>query len=84
MATHSSVLAWITLGTGEHGGLPSMGSHSRTRDLAVALCMLYVILHDLKIQEVIPDLNTFLYKFTRLPRWPSGKTNLPAKQEMQV
>ena len=27
MATHSSVLAWRTLGTGESGGLPSMGSH---------------------------------------------------------
>ena len=27
MATHSSVLAWIILGTGEPGGLPSMGSH---------------------------------------------------------
>ena len=27
MATHSSVLAWRTLGTGESGGLPSMGSN---------------------------------------------------------
>ena len=27
MATHSSVLAWIISGTGEPGGLPSMGSH---------------------------------------------------------
>ena len=27
MATHSSVLAWRTLGTGEPDGLPSMGSH---------------------------------------------------------
>ena len=27
MATHSSVLAWRILGTGEPGGLPSMGSH---------------------------------------------------------
>ena len=26
MATHSSVLAWRIPGTGEHGGLPSMGS----------------------------------------------------------
>ena len=28
MATHSSVLAWRIPGTGEPGGLPSMGSHS--------------------------------------------------------
>ena len=27
MATHSSVLAWRILGTGEPGGLPSLGSH---------------------------------------------------------
>ena len=27
VATHSSVLAWRIPGTGEPGGLPSMGSH---------------------------------------------------------
>ena len=27
MVTHSSVLAWRIPGTGETGGLPSMGSH---------------------------------------------------------
>ena len=27
MATHCSVLAWRIPGTGETGGLPSMGSH---------------------------------------------------------
>ena len=27
IATHSSVLAWRIPGTGEPGGLPSMGSH---------------------------------------------------------
>ena len=27
MVTHSSVLAWRIAGTGEPGGLPSMGSH---------------------------------------------------------
>ena len=31
MVTHSSVLAWRIPGTGEPTGLPSMGSHSRTR-----------------------------------------------------
>ena len=30
MATHSSILAWRIPGTGEPGGLPSVGSHSRT------------------------------------------------------
>ena len=31
MATHSSVLSWRIPGTGEPGGLSSMGSQSRTR-----------------------------------------------------
>ena len=31
MATHSSVFAWRIPGTGEAGGLPSVGSQSRTR-----------------------------------------------------
>ena len=31
MATHSSILAWRIPGTGEPGGLPSMGSQSQTR-----------------------------------------------------
>ena len=32
MATHSNVLAWRIPGTGEPGGLPSMGSHRVGRD----------------------------------------------------
>ena len=36
MATHSSVLAWRIPGTGEPGGLPSMGSHRVGQDLAAA------------------------------------------------
>ena len=34
MATHSSVLAWGIPGTGEPGGLPSMGSHRGRHDLS--------------------------------------------------
>ena len=40
MATHSSVLAWRILGTGEPGGLPSLGSHRvghNWSDLAAAV-----------------------------------------------
>ena len=39
MATHSSVLAWKIPGTGEPGGLPSVGSHRVGHDqsnLAIA------------------------------------------------
>ena len=45
MATHSSVLAWRIPGTGEPGGLPSMGLHrvghdwSNLADLAVLLSL---------------------------------------------
>ena len=44
MATHSSVLAWRIPGTGEPGGLPSMGSHGVGHDwsdLAAAAAWLY-------------------------------------------
>ena len=34
MSTHSSVLAWRIPGTGEPGGLPSMGSHRVGHDLS--------------------------------------------------
>ena len=46
MATHSSVLAWRIPGTGEPGGLPSMGSH-RVRhnwsDLAAAAATIVTV-----------------------------------------
>jgi len=51
MATHSSVLAWRIPGTGEPGGPPSMGSHSRIRlkrlssgssDIPLRICTTYV------------------------------------------
>ena len=48
MATHSSVLAWRILGTGEPGGLPSMGSHRVGHDwsdlAAAAAVLLFCVL----------------------------------------
>ena len=43
MATHSVVLTWRIPGTGEPGGLPSMGSHRVGHDysnLAAAACVI--------------------------------------------
>ena len=59
MATHSSVLAWRIPGTGEPGGLPSMGSHKS--DLAAAAAAV--------------DYITSLSYNTgyRLPKWLSSK-----------
>ena len=48
MATHSSVLAWRIPGTGEPGGLPSMGSHRVGHDwsdLAAAAAAIYTHTH---------------------------------------
>ena len=44
MASHSSILAWRIPGTGEPGGLPSMGSHRvghDRSDLAAAAAVLW-------------------------------------------
>ena len=49
MATHSSILAWRIPGTGEPGGLPSMGSHRVGHDwsnlaAAAAACLKHVFI----------------------------------------
>ena len=44
MAPHSSVLAWRIPGTGEPGGLPSMGSHTVGHDWATSLS-LFTFMH---------------------------------------
>ena len=49
MAAHSSVLAWRIPGTGEPGGLPSVGSHRVGHDwsdLAAAAAAVTPITHD--------------------------------------
>ena len=46
MATHSSVLAWRTPGTGEPGGLPSLGSHRVGHDWSdIAAAAAYIYLY---------------------------------------
>ena len=57
MATHSSVFAWRIPGTGEPGGLPSMGSHRvghNWSDLAAAAAGLHIFfsfVHSPNIKE---------------------------------
>ena len=52
MATHCSILAWRIPGTGEPGGLPSLGSH-RVRhdlsDLAAAAAAAFICIYFVKI-----------------------------------
>ena len=45
MATHSSVLAWRIPGSGEPGGLPSMGLHSQTRLKRLSSKLIYIHTH---------------------------------------
>ena len=52
MATHSSVLAWRIPGTGEPGGLPSMGSHRIRHDWS-----------DLATAAAPPSLGSFIFIF---------------------
>ena len=65
MATHSSVLAWRIPGTGEPGGLPSLGSHRVGHDwsdLAAAaaatfsllFCLFSMVLPTLPIKSILP------------------------------
>ena len=55
MATHSSVFAWRIAGTGEPGGLPSMGSHRvghNCSDLAAVAAYTYKSYHLYKCYKV--------------------------------
>ena len=89
MATHSSVLAWRISGTGEPGGLPSMGSH-RVRhdcsDLAAAgnsshgpgICPTSAWLHDLETSHSTSlSLNFLIYRMDNIIHskvlWVAGR-----------
>ena len=73
MATHSSVLAWRIPGTGEPGGLPSMGLHRvghDCSDLTVAVAVQQISrtfsscktesLYSLKISSPFPSSSQLL------------------------
>ena len=45
MGTHSSVLAWRIPGTGEPGGLPSMGSHRVGHDYILYIYIIYIYIY---------------------------------------
>ena len=71
MATHSSVLAWRIPGTGEPGGLPSVGSHRAGHgwsDLAAAAAQSKIVpttianissIHSFEIQELNEETKNF-------------------------
>ena len=63
MATHSSVLAWRIPGTGEPGGLSSMGSHRVGHDwsdLAAAVHFLWTFSHMVLTSGLVSWICTFV------------------------
>ena len=64
MATHSSVLAWRIPGTGEPGGLPSIGSHRVRHD-----CSDLAAAAELLINEVTTSIGSVLLLLLLLSRF---------------
>ena len=71
MATHSSVLAWRIPGTREPGGLPSMGSHSRTRlkqfSSSSRCHIIELFLRSCSVDKLSPTLWSHGLKHAKLP-----------------
>ena len=53
MATHSNVLAWRTPGTGEPGGLPSLGSHRVGRDCSALAAAAAAVFHCIYVPHLL-------------------------------
>ena len=97
MATHSSILAWRIPGTGELGGLPSMGSYRVGHDWRDLAAYIIYILFQSVWHIIIFVLPVFIFVFCsiililhfsiyQLLMGSSGDSekNLPAMQETQV
>ena len=73
MATHSSVLAWRIPGTGEPGGLPSLGSHRVGHDWS-DLAKHYEINSDQSGMNVIEPAANKVWKWTKKCTWGFHET----------
>ena len=51
MTTHSSILAWRIPGTGEPGGMPSMGSHRVSHCHCQCHCLLLIFIYNWSTQN---------------------------------
>ena len=71
MATHSSVLAWRVPGTGEPGGLPSMGSHRIRDDCSDLAAAAAAVLLE---KALAPHSNTLAWKIP----WTEEPGGLPS------
>ena len=89
MATHSSVLAWRIPGTGEPGGLPSMGSHRVGHDWSdlAAGKRRGLLSHDWDSRDCSTCLSHFGAAITECLRDSSGFTSVemsPSSRNWQV
>jgi len=79
MATHSSVLAWRIPGTGEPGGLPSMGSHGVGHDGSNLAAVVAAKLCETKVNLKTSQSSTFgPYHHCRASQVALVVKNLPA------
>ena len=67
MATHSSVLAWRIPGTGEPGGLPSMGSHRVGHDWSDLAAAAVELLGDMVVSLFIFWRTSILFFIVAVP-----------------
>ena len=80
IATHSSVLAWRIPGTGEPGGLPSLGSHRVGHDwsdLAAAAAAIHSEFMELGLDGLRLH-NSNLFSHLK-PRWPTLSSSFQNK-----
>ena len=83
MATHSSVLAWRIPGTGEPGGLPSMGLHRVEHDwsdLAAAAAATYSDVHWAQMQPDFRSAKTQAGQKTNKEKDPNQVVNKNGKK----
>ena len=69
MATHSSVLAWRIPGTGEPGGLPSLGSHRVRHDWSDLACTYCHFVHWFLLDLTVLFCSFLLILLSALMTW---------------
>ena len=78
MATHSSILAWRIPGTGEPGGLPSMGSHRVGHDWSDLVVVVVYLKKNYSLFIWNLNLTSILHFIQQLHTWQGWSPEFPA------